>query len=127
MKLRNYVAIASLTLLGACAANTPASAPAPAPQAIASATTPAGGTTEAQQQFIKAAAHLGYKVETVKSERRYCRSTAVVESHLAKRECLNETQMAAKIQSAQDANADSLNGTGTTGVIVHPMIVGGHN
>ena len=118
MKIRTCAMAVSLTFLGACAATAPP-APAPAPVTVASTGDPAAGVTEAQQQqFIKAAAHMGYHVEMQNNERRYCKAKQVTESHLAQKECINENQMAARLKSGQDAPRNDLpmNG-GNSGVI----------
>jgi hypothetical protein len=119
MILRSCAMSVSLSLLGACAADAPPATP--APLTVASAGTPAGGTTEAQQEFIKSAARLGYHVVMIKSERNYCKSEAIVESHLPKRECLTETQMAARIDGDSDAPKSAIL---PGGVVVRPMPTG---
>jgi hypothetical protein len=120
MTLRSCAMSVSLILVSACAATAPP-ASAPASLTVASAGTPAGGTAEAQQDFTKSAARLGYHVVMIKSERNYCKSESTVESHLPKRECLTETQMAARLESGVDApKGPILPG----GVVVRPLPTG---
>jgi hypothetical protein len=122
MTIRTCAMAVSFSLLGACAATAPP-ASTPAPVTVASAGAPANGVTDAQlQQFIKMAAHLGYRVEVLNSERHYCKAQDVTESHLAKKECLNENQMAAKIKSSADSAQGPLLAPNNSGVITRQMM-----
>jgi hypothetical protein len=116
MKIRICAISVSVALLGACASSAPPSAAVtPAPITVASIGTPATGVTEAQQQqFVKLAAHLGYRVELVNNERHYCKLQEVTESHLAHKDCINEEQMAAKIKAGPDARKNELPMNGGT-------------
>jgi hypothetical protein len=122
MTIRFCAMAVSFSLLGACAATAPP-ASTPAPLTMAAVGAPANGVSEAQQQqFIKMAAHLGYRVEMVNSERHYCKTQDVTESHLAKKECLNENQMAAKIKNGGDSVPGSLLAPNNSGVITRQMM-----
>jgi hypothetical protein len=113
MKIRICAISISLGLVAACASTAPQPATvapvATAPLTVASIGTPAPGVTEAQQlQFVKLAAHLGYRVELVNNQRHYCKLQEVTESHLAHKDCVNEEQMAAKIKAGPDARKNDL-------------------
>jgi hypothetical protein len=110
VKILTCVVAASLSLLGACASTTPppASTVAATPP-LASIGTPAVGVTADQQQkFIRLASRLGYHVEMVNSERRYCKVQDTTNSHLTHKECVDENQMAAKIKAGPDAQRNDL-------------------
>jgi len=110
MQIRICAISVSFALLGACASTTPPpAAPATAAITVASIGAPAQGVTEAQQQqFVKLAARMGYRVELVNNERHYCKSQEVTESHLAHKDCINEEQMAAKIKAGPDGRKNDL-------------------
>ena len=105
MKMRNYLLAASLALLGACASTTPPPAPAVAatPPPASTGTPAPGVTADQQQKFIRLASRLGYHVEMVNNERRYCKVEDITNSHLPHKDCVNENQMAAKIKAGPDA------------------------
>ena len=84
----------SVLLLGACAA-----APPPAPS------TPEDVAADARQkQLIQMASRLGYRVETVNSERHYCHEEMPTGSRVSRKECLNESQMIARISDGDNLN-----------------------
>jgi hypothetical protein len=111
VKIRICVVAASLSFLGACASTS--QPPAPIVVATAAPTTstgaPAAGVTADQQlQFIRLASRLGYHVEMVNNERHYCKVEDVTNSHLTHKECVDESQMAAKIKAGPDAQRNGL-------------------
>jgi hypothetical protein len=113
VKIRTCVVAASLSLLGACASTSQPPAPIVVSTAApASIGTPAAGVTADQQlQFIRLASRLGYHVEMVNNERRYCKVEEVTNSHLTHKDCVDENQMAAKIKAGPDAQRSGLNGS----------------
>jgi hypothetical protein len=125
MNTRVFTLAACLSLLSACAATSPPPATS-TPTTVASVGAPAEGVTDAQQQqFIKMASRLGYHVEMVGSERHYCHSHEMTESHLPKKECINENQMAARIKSGKEEEKNVLTqSSATTGGVITRSTLG---
>jgi hypothetical protein len=110
VKIRTCVVAASLSLLGACASTTPppASTVAASPPPASTGTPAQGVTADQQQKFIRLASRLGYHVEMVNNERHYCKVEDTTNSHLTHKDCVDENQMAAKIQAGPDAQKNAL-------------------
>jgi hypothetical protein len=86
--------LVSVVLLSACAATPP-----PAPS------TPEDVAADARQkQLIQMASRLGYRVEVVKSERHYCHEETPTGSRVARKECLNESEMITRLSDGDNLN-----------------------
>lgn len=109
MRAPPLLALAALTVLGACASTPPTQAPAApvkaAPAATASATAPAASPTTAPGgvsiETYNKARQEGYRSKTINGRTIFCRTEAGIGTRIAKESCVSSDSLEESLRQAE--------------------------